>query len=205
MDLSLVAFGGPVLWVIGGLSVVSFAVVVERLLFFRRNRTDVVALELELCKALHDRDRERASSLVQGADTSAHRLCAAAVSHWAVDREALRELLGQQVRRELFRWQKGLDLLATLARVAPLLGLLGTVLGMIDIFRILPEGGRADMAFLAAGIWKALITTVAGLSVAVPVILVHAYLIHRVDDEEETLLRTTDFLVREKLLGGDRP
>ncbi len=205
MDLSLVAFGGPVLWVIGGLSVVSFAVVVERLLFFRRNRTDVAALELELCKALHDRDKEKASSLVQGADTSAHRLCAAAVSHWAVDREALRELLGQQVRRELFRWQKGLDLLATLARVAPLLGLLGTVLGMIDIFRILPEGGRADMAFLAAGIWKALITTVAGLSVAVPVILVHAYLIHRVDDEEETLLRTTDFLVREKLLGGDRP
>ena len=205
MDLSLVAFGGPVLWVIGGLSVVSFAVVVERLLFFRRNRADVAALELELCKALHARDRERASALAHGADTSAHRLCAAAVSHWAVDREALRALLDQQVRRELFRWQKGLDLLATLARVAPLLGLLGTVLGMIDIFRILPEGGRADMAFLAAGIWKALITTVAGLSVAVPVILVHAYLTHRVDDEEETLLRTTDFLVREKLLGGDRP
>lgn len=58
------------------------------------------------------------------------------------------------------------------------------------------------MAFLAAGIWKALITTVAGLAVAVPAILAHSYLLHRVDDEEETLLRTTDFLVREKLLGS---
>ncbi|MBL3592921.1 MAG: MotA/TolQ/ExbB proton channel family protein [Synergistaceae bacterium] len=202
MALTLVRSGGPVLWVIGALSIVAFAVVVERLLFFRKNRADAAKLELELCQALHDRDRERASSIVHGDDSSLHRLCAAAINHWGVDKEALRELMDQQVRRELFRWQKGLGLLATIARVAPLLGLLGTVLGMIDIFRVLPEGGRADMAFLAAGIWKALITTVAGLAVAVPAILAHSYLLHRVDDEEETLLRTTDFLVREKLLGS---
>ncbi len=202
MELALIKSGGPVLWVIAVLSVLALSVVVERLLFFRRNGADASKLELELCEALHDRDKERASTLVRARDTSLHRLCAAAVDHWGVEKDVLGELMGQQVRRELFRWQKGLGLLATIARVAPLLGLLGTVLGMIDIFRVLPEGGRADMAFLAAGIWKALITTVAGLSVAVPAILAHAYLLHRVDDEEETLLRTTDFLVREKNLAG---
>ena len=82
---------------------------------------------------------------------------------------------------------------------------LGTVLGMVSTFRGLPAvsgsvPGGAGMAELASGIWVALLTTVAGLAVAVPVILCHTYLSARVDSEEETLNRGVDFLVREKLL-----
>ena len=119
----------------------------------------------------------------------------------------MKALMEQQLRREMFRWEKGLGTLATIARVAPLLGLLGTVLGMVSTFRGLPAvsghaSSGAGMADLASGIWVALLTTVAGLSVAVPVILCHTALSARIDSEEETLHRGVDFLVREKLLRG---
>ncbi|MBK1702906.1 MotA/TolQ/ExbB proton channel family protein, partial [Thiococcus pfennigii] len=82
----------------------------------------------------------------------------------AVREEVLREAAAQQKR--LASHARGLDVIATLA---PLLGLLGTVLGMIDAFRELEAaGGRADPALLAGGIWEALLTTAAGLAIAIP-------------------------------------
>lgn len=205
MDLELFLAGGPIMGVILALSVLALAVVLERLHFFHRASADPEALELALCEAIHSGDREGASRIVRGGDSSLHRLFTAAVDHWAVGHEAMKELMAQQVRRELFRWEKGLNVLATIARVGPLLGLLGTVLGMIDIFRVLPEGGGGDMASLAGGIWKALLTTVAGLSLAVPVILAHSYLQHRVENQEETLMRSVDFIVRERMLDETEP
>jgi biopolymer transport protein ExbB len=74
---------------------------------------------------------------------------------------------------------------------------------MIDVFRNLPAMSGANMQVMADGIWKALLTTVAGLSLAVPVILCHAYLVSRVERNEETLWRGLDFLLREKMLRGD--
>lgn len=205
MNWDLVLAGGPIMGIIAALSVVALAVILERLLFFRKASSDPESLELALCRAIHDGDRQGAHDVATEGDSSLHRLFTAAVNHWAVDHEAMKELMSQQVRRELFRWEKGLNVLGTIARVGPLLGLLGTVLGMIDIFRTLPEGGAGDMASLAGGIWKALLTTVAGLSLAVPAILAHSYLEHRVDDQEETLLRSVDFIVRERLLDEHDP
>lgn len=200
MNLELFLAGGPIMGVILALSVLALAVVLERFFFFRHASSDPEALELALCEAIHSGDRKGASQVVTGGDSSLHRLFTAAVNHWAVGPEAMKELMAQQVRRELFRWEKGLNVLATIARVGPLLGLLGTVLGMIDIFRVLPEGGGGDMASLAGGIWKALLTTVAGLSLAVPIILAHSFLQNKVENQEETLLRSVDFIVRERML-----
>lgn len=200
MDLELFLAGGPIMGVILALSVLALAVLLERLLFFRRASSDPEALELALSEAIYSGDRKSAHDVVTGGDSSLHRLFRAAVNHWGIDHNAMKELMAQQVRRELFRWEKGLNILATVARVGPLLGLLGTVLGMIDIFRVLPDGGGGDMASLAGGIWKALLTTVAGLSLAVPVILAHSYLLHKVENQEETLLRSVDFIVRERMI-----
>lgn len=205
MNLELFLAGGPIMGIIFVLSVLALAVVLERLLFFRRASSDPEALELALCEAIYSGDRKSAYDIVTGGDSSLHRLFTAAVNHWAVGHDAMKELMAQQVRRELFRWEKGLNILATVGRVGPLLGLLGTVLGMIDIFRVLPDGGGGDMASLAGGIWKALLTTVAGLSLAVPVILAHSYLLHKVENQEETLLRSVDFIVRERMLNENDP
>lgn len=194
--------GGPIMWIIAGISVLGFAIVFERIMFFRHASTDAGSLELELGKYLFEKDREAASSLVRKQETSLHRLFRVGVDHWSVDSNAMETLLDQEVRRELFRWERGLAFLATLGRIAPILGLLGTVLGMIDVFRNLPGLSGASVTVMAGGIWTALLTTVAGLSVAIPLILCHAWLSTRVERAEEMLWRGVDFLVREKVLRG---
>jgi len=111
--------------------------------------------------------------------------------------------LEQEVRHEIYRWEKGLTLLSTIARVEPLLGLLGTVLGIVNVFRAVAESeGAANMALLASGIWEALLTTVAGLSVAIPAVLCYSWFSSKIDAAEESLWRGTDFILREKLLRG---
>jgi biopolymer transport protein ExbB len=205
MGLNVFKLGGPLMWVIAAISVLAFAIVIERLLFFRKASTDPMALETALGKALYEKDETAAKAVVKSGSSSLHRLFEVAISHWQTGPDSLETLMEQQLRREMFRWEKGLGTLATIARVAPLLGLLGTVLGMVSTFRGLPAvsgtaSGGAGMTELASGIWVALLTTVAGLAVAVPVILCHTFLSARIDSEEETLHRGIDFLVREKLL-----
>ncbi len=202
--MTLLSAGGPVIWGIAGLSILAAAIVLERLWFFRSASTDPEELELALGKHLYHREKEEAMALVNEKESSLHRVFRVAIMHWGTDPEALKSLAEQEVRRELFRWERGLGFLSVIARVAPLLGLLGTILGMIDVFRNLPAMSGSNMHVMAEGIWKALLTTVAGLTLAVPVILCHAYLVSRVEKNEEALWRGVDFLLREKMLQGDR-
>ncbi len=192
--------GGPVMWIILGLSVLGGAIVLERFWFISRASTDAPSLELSLGDLIYHGKKEEASKLVRAKDSSLHRLFRVAVDHWEIGHEAMQILLEQEVRREVFRWERGLGSLATLARVTPLLGLLGTVIGMIDVFRNLPGLSGSSVAVLAGGIWEALLTTVAGLSVAVPLILFHAFFSVRLEGAEEMLWRGVDFMVREKVL-----
>ena len=190
--------GGKLMWVIAALSVIGCAIVFERLLFFFFNTTSPEALELKIGEALWKGDAEAAIELVKERKTSLHRLFFAGLTHWKASSDALKELLMQEIRRETFRLNKNLGLLSTIARVAPLLGLLGTVLGMVDMFQALPEGG--SMIRVAGAIWKVLLTTVAGLCVAIPAILLHTWLSDLADNEEEKLQRAAEFLIRERLM-----
>jgi biopolymer transport protein ExbB len=158
-------------------------------------------LELAIKEALFRKETSRALQLARSGDTSLHHLLLAGLAHWDAGTEVVRELLSQELRKEMYRWNRHVPLLAVIARISPLLGLLGTVLGMVEMFQALPSAG-GDMATVASGIWEALFTTVAGLSVAVPVLILHACLCSRIDDTEETLQRAADFLLREHLLLG---
>ncbi|KUK40052.1 MAG: MotA/TolQ/ExbB proton channel family protein [Synergistales bacterium 54_24] len=201
--LSVMQLGGPLMWAIFGLSILAGAIIIERLVFFKKAWAEPEEVERKIAQAIYEGDRTRASELARSRDSSLHRLFRVAIDHWAADAEAIKVLLEQERRRELFRWERGLEMLSTIARVAPLLGLLGTVLGMVEVFRTISTGRGADMLYLASGIWEALLTTVAGLSVAIPVVLAYAYLSSRVDMVEETLSRGADFILREKLLRGE--
>ncbi|HPD97964.1 MAG TPA: MotA/TolQ/ExbB proton channel family protein [Synergistales bacterium] len=198
--MELMNLGGPVMWVILFLSVAGGAMAIERLWFTMKANTDASAVELALGGHIYHGRKEEASKLVREKESSLHRLLRVGVDHWETDPGALQVLLEQEVRREVFRWERGLGFLATLARVLPLLGLLGTVLGMIDVFQNLPGMSGSSMTVMAGGIWKALLTTVAGLGAAVPLILCHAFLSNRVERAEEMLWRGVDFMVREKIL-----
>ena len=102
---------------------------------------------------------------------------------------------------ELQRLEKHLGTLSFIAQVSPLFGLLGTVVGMVDLFMDLQNAGQGDLAIgdLASGIWKALLTTAAGLTVAVPALAAHTYLTSRVDGIR---LQITDIVQRVLFAAG---
>ena len=99
---------------------------------------------------------------------------------------------------EMARLERGLVVLATISTVAPLLGFLGTVVGMIQAFQAIELAGEVEATTVAAGIKVALITTAAGLSIAIPVSIAHNYFVSRIDrivlDMEESAQRTIDLL-----------
>jgi biopolymer transport protein ExbB len=115
------------------------------------------------------------------------------------DGETLRLLADRRIQAELFAWQRHLALLEIIIRAAPMLGLLGTVLGMVEMFRVLNLGGAIDAAAVTGGIREALFTTVAGLCCAVPLLVAHGLLSSAIDRREEALNRAADLWIRERL------
>jgi len=98
-------------------------------------------------------------------------------------RERVRESLEEAGLAEVPRLEEKLNLLATIAQIAPLLGLLGTVLGMIHIFKKMEDAGlTASVQTLSGGVWEALICTAAGLAVAIPAHAGYNYLVSRVNE-----------------------
>lgn len=93
-----------------------------------------------------------------------------------------REAVGDVGRREVHEIRRGLPVLETVAGVAPLLGLLGTVFGMIRVFRLMGEGGIGQAEVLSGGISEALVTTAVGLVVAIPAFVAHSYFSARAED-----------------------
>ncbi|MDT4858760.1 tolQ: protein TolQ [compost metagenome] len=94
----------------------------------------------------------------------------------------MKECIGEAAARVVHELERYLNALGTIAGIAPLLGLLGTVLAMIDIFGAFMGGNMANPAMLAGGIAKALITTASGLMVAIPALFFHRFLLRRVDE-----------------------
>jgi biopolymer transport protein ExbB len=115
------------------------------------------------------------------------------------DVEALRLLADRRVQAELFRWRRNLALLEIIIRAAPMLGLLGTVLGMVEMFRVLGAGGNIDSAAVVGGIREALFTTVAGLCCAVPLLFADGLLNAAIDNREERLNEAADQWIRERI------
>lgn len=188
--------GGAIMWIIAALSLATAAVAIERLIFFHRASEEPEGFEECASRALAEGGAERARSFAKASRSSLGRLFAAVFARWNGDGEEIRALAEEQVRREVYRWEKNLYILEMVGKIAPLLGLLGTVLGMVEMFHSLHAGGQVNAATVTGGIWKALFTTVAGLIVAIPAVLLHGYLNSRIDCEEETLMRGADFLSR---------
>jgi biopolymer transport protein ExbB len=181
----LLAAGGPVVVVLGLLSVVALAMVLLKLWQFHRlqlDRLGPVQTALKYWRA--GADRAAADAVADSGQPVAH-LVAIAMSGLqrpGVAPPLLREELSRVASVQLERLRSHLRALEIIGTLSPLLGLLGTVLGMIDAFQQLQAAGsQVDPAILSGGIWQALLTTAVGLTVAIPVVLAHAWLERRVE------------------------
>lgn len=170
--LTFLSRGGPTLWLIAGLSVVSLAIIMWKIWRFisigawSRSHTILAIKHWEL------KEPEAAFSVLLNKKSIRSRIIYHAmkcISDPTMALERAREETQRQARFDLSETRRGLRNLELISTVAPLLGLLGTVLGMIEAFQALQEmGNSTDPAALAGGIWEALLTTAAGMSVAIP-------------------------------------
>lgn len=178
----IVKAGGWVMWPIILCSVVAMGIIVERLWVLRLKRVAPPNL-LELVWKMVQEKRLNARFLKElHADSPLGELFAAGLANAHHGREIMKECLEEAAARIVHDLERYLNALGTIAATAPLLGLLGTVLGMIEIFGSFMGAGTANPAILAGGIAKALITTAAGLIVAIPALFFHRYLQRRIDE-----------------------
>jgi len=198
------AAGGAGIWVIAALSLLMVAVAIER---FHRFRTSAVVPPglvdevLPLWQAGRQEELQQALARRESVLAKAIRFLAANRGRWPA--EVLGERAGELASRELRRQQQRAYPLAVVATVAPIVGLLGTVVGMIEAFHVIAfTGGMGDASLLAGGISKALVNTAAGLSVALPALALHHFFRHRLTlgglALEEQIERVMDACVREE-------
>ncbi|AEH45849.1 MotA/TolQ/ExbB proton channel [Thermodesulfatator indicus DSM 15286] len=191
--LALLAKGGIVIWPIIFCSVLGLAIVCERLYYFRKLKQ-----VLPSPKDLEKQSLEDLASYSGPVGEMAQEILPVCCG----DREFLESIIDHCISGEVNRASRYLSLLATLANIAPLLGLLGTVLGLIKAFRVVEEvGSQVDASMLAGGIWEAMLTTAVGLSVAIPLIVAHRFLSSWVNRYEENLYQLALVLLKKAYRG----
>ncbi len=173
--------GGPTMYVLVGLSVAAVAVVVERLLVLYRARTDTEAFTARIAAALEAQRYEEALELARSGSGAMARILTAGLERIRRGRAEVERAIETRGSLEVAKLERGLVLLQAVARTAPLVGFFGTVSGMIRAFEAMGRAGLGDPAHVALGISEALITTAAGLAVAIPAFFCHALFVGKVN------------------------
>ncbi|MEQ1566709.1 MAG: MotA/TolQ/ExbB proton channel family protein [Myxococcota bacterium] len=191
--------GGPVMYPIALCSVVALAAFFERLWGLRREKVVPQAFCVEIVELVRQQRYPDALTLCRKRDASVARILEVAIELRAHDRAAIKERVEEVGRREAHDLEQYLAVVGTVGSLGPLLGLLGTVSGMIVTFESIEVGGMGQMSLVAGGIGQALITTFGGLVVAIPAVVAHRYLLSKVDrlviELEEVSLGVVDLLV----------
>ncbi|MFU8804122.1 MAG: MotA/TolQ/ExbB proton channel family protein [Bradymonadaceae bacterium] len=200
---AFLAKGGVLMIPILLCSVLGVAFFLERMWSLQRSRIMPAQFLARVFEALKERRFGDAEELCKSNDSPMAIVLASGMRYAGGDRSLVKEAMEETGRREMHFLERFTNALGAIATVAPLLGLLGTVTGMIRVFqRVVNQaaaGSMADPGALANGIWEALITTAAGLTVAIPVYLAYRYVLTRVDrfgvELEDTSLQALDYLV----------
>ncbi len=183
--IELIQKGGPIMYPILLCSVLAVAVVIDRLFHLYRAKIDTKKFMDEIANTLR---RNRIMEAIDACDKTpgpiAHILKAGIMKHDR-PRQEIKEAIEDAGLYEIPRLKKNVAVLATIAHITPLLGLLGTVLGMVRCFQTIQQKATSlhpvSPGDLAGGIWEALVTTVAGLSIAIPTLVAYNYLVNKVN------------------------
>ena len=168
--------GGIVMWFILACSIVGLAVAIDRFLVIRRAKINVPAFLVRLRGLIKKGDISGAVSVCMEEKSPIANIVRKGLKKFRFGHDRVKEAIENAGRQEISKLEKGLSVLATVAGIAPLLGFLGTVTGMISAFmRIEDLAGTANPSDLAGGIWEALITTAFGLIVGIPALAFYNY------------------------------
>jgi biopolymer transport protein ExbB len=194
--LEMMTRGGVIMWPILLCSIVAAYVVIERLLVLRRARMDAGQFMLKLKSIYHHGDTSAVLSYCSQKDAPIANIVRRGILKHGQSEAKVREAVENAGREEVYHLERHLSILASVGGVAPMLGFLGTVTGMILAFQVIEQqSGVVNPSSLASGIWEALLTTAFGLIVGIPALVLYNYFVSRirrlVQDMEVT---TTEFL-----------
>jgi biopolymer transport protein ExbB len=171
--------GGTVGYFILGIGTFALVVAILKLLELRKFSVDSPAATQGLLKHITANGGADTQPLLARLQATSRDLFATGLLHLAKPREVIEEHLNAFILRERLQHERGLPMLAVIAAAAPLLGLLGTVVGMVKTFTLITVFGTGNAAKLSSGISEALVTTELGLSVAIPALILHGFLSYR--------------------------
>ncbi|MEQ8861374.1 MAG: MotA/TolQ/ExbB proton channel family protein [Pseudomonadales bacterium] len=199
--LEIVQSGGWLMVPILLCSIVAAAISVERLWTLQRSRITPKNLLAQVWSALRNSEMDSQRLRDLRASSPLGQVLAAGVGNAKRGRDVMKEAMEEVAGQVSHDMERYLTSLGIIASISPLLGLLGTVVGMIKVFTALMLEGAGNANVLAGGISQALITTAAGLSVAIPAIMFHRFFLRRVDELVVTMEQEAVKLV-EMMQGG---
>ena len=179
---NLIASGGPVIWLILIAAAMAAAVFIERALYCHRSQINSAEFLNGVRTVIKRGNVVEAISICDATPGPVARLVKSAILSRDLGRDRVREAVEEAGLTEVPRLEEKLNLLATIAQIAPLLGLFGTVVGFISVFGQLQEAGLyAHIQQLAGGVWQALVCAAAGIAVSIPAHAGYNYLVSRVN------------------------
>ena len=201
--------GGPIVWPILAIALFAAGLILERFIFLRRvhgNTDRIMASINEMADRGDWQGCEETVNRYRNRNWPVIHVLSAGLAARSEDRETQENILEEAILREAPRLERFLAVLGILGAIAPLLGLLGTVTGMISTFRVITLYGTGDPKMMSGGISEALVTTELGLAVAIPIMLLHTFLTRRVDrivaDMEEKAVALTNISQKARLVAA---
>ncbi|MFT6031533.1 MAG: biopolymer transport protein ExbB [Arenicella sp.] len=174
--------GGPLMWVILLCSLVALTIVFERLLTLRTKQVAPANLRQQILDLARSANVTADKIAVVRSHSPLGAVFAAGLDNLQYGPEAMREGLEEAGKQTVHRLGRYLNTLGTIASITPLIGLLGTVIGMIKVFTAITASGVGDPTVLSGGISEALITTAAGLSVGIPCLMFYRHFRGRISE-----------------------
>lgn len=179
--IEIIKAGGWLMLPIILCSVIAVAITIERLWTLQRRRVLPKDLTMRVWEWARGRQLDQKHLVILAENSPMGRVLAAGLANRHQSREVLKEIVQDTGRHVVHELERYLNSLGTIAAITPLLGLLGTVIGMVKVFTAITTAGVGNPSVLAGGISEALITTAAGLSVAIPSLIAYRYLRGQVD------------------------
>lgn len=177
--------GGPVMYLIMFCSVVALAILIERYRFYSRNQSNGAQLMKKVRAAISTHHFTDAMKLCRDDASPLANVIAAGIDHLDYNKEDLLDVMSHEAMVQLKKYNRHVGQLSTIAAITPLLGLTGTVTGMISAFSVISTVGIGDPTALAGGISEALYTTAAGLLVGIPALVAHNWCEAKANDFTE--------------------
>lgn len=173
--LELFERGGIMMYPLTLASLIAVAFIIERAVSLRKRKILVPEIISIVSNFSSLKDIDLARTICDKYDGPLSNVIKLGLHNYTLSKADIKEILQDQGRQEIRKLERGLGVLETIASIAPLMGLLGTVLGMVEVFEVIKNQGIGQTAALSGGISQALLTTVAGLFIGIPVLIAYNY------------------------------